>query len=81
MGKYDLLRDFLLQQRPAEVQLTFKQIEKIIVAPLPTGAMKPRWWMSGQGSAPARMRTEAWCSAGYDAELHPGRKVKFTRIH
>ena len=80
MGKYDSLRDFLRSQRRARLQLTFKRIEKIIAAPLPDAAMKPRWWIGSDGAAPIRPQVAAWHSAGYDAQLLAGRRVTFTRV-
>ena len=80
MGKYDPLRTFLRSQSSAAVQLSFKQIEKIIAAPLPASASEARWWIGPQGAIPARRQTLAWRSAGYDAQLRSGLRVKFTRM-
>jgi hypothetical protein len=77
MGKYDLLGEYLRQQSRVEVLLTFKQIERIIAAPLPDRALKPQWWLP----AATRSWTDVWRSAGFDAQLRTGRRVKFTRMH
>jgi hypothetical protein len=81
MGKYDPLSDYLRNETGGEIFLTFRQIERIIAGHLPDGAMKSWWWVPSVGSGQGSIQSQAWRSAGYDAQLHAGRKVKFTRAH
>ena len=41
--------------------------------------MQAQWWGPLGVSARTRVQTRAWRSAGYDARLYAGLKVKFTK--
>lgn len=78
MSKYDLLRDYLSNQRHREFALTFSEIEKILGFKLPDSAERPQWWANQV--AAGRPQREAWRAAGYDAFLSGNsRKVTFRR--
>lgn len=79
MGKYDPLRDYLRQQSAADFTLSFREIEKILAAALPTSAMRPQWWANEVSSSTTHVQRRAWGDAGYDAFLHAGRKVRFSK--
>jgi hypothetical protein len=44
LGKYDPLRDYFRTQARSDMTLSFREIEKIIGAPLPNNALRARWW-------------------------------------
>ena len=81
MGKYEPLGAYLRSAAGSEIVLTFAQIERIISARLPDIAMRSQWWLSTTGRGATPIQTEGWRSVGFDAKLHAGRKVKFTRVH
>jgi hypothetical protein len=66
MTKYAPLRDFLKKQDRSLVRLTFREIEKLIGAPLPASARKHRpWWSNNPDNS---VITDAWLAAGYRTE-------------
>lgn len=66
MTKYAPLRDFLKKQDRPLVRLTFREIEKLIGAPLPVSARKHRpWWSNNPSNS---VITEAWLEAGFRSE-------------
>ena len=52
MGKYDLLRDYLLQCGHNEITLSFSDIESIIGNLLPPSALKYDEWWANIGDSP-----------------------------
>jgi hypothetical protein len=78
MSVYDPLRDYLMNVRFRELELSFAEIEKILARPLPRSSDRPQWWANVE--APGHSQREAWRAAGFDAFLIFGsRKVKFVR--
>lgn len=43
MAKYDPLRRYLVRQKAQSIELTFSEIERLIGAMLPKGAMNAAW--------------------------------------
>jgi hypothetical protein len=79
MAKYDLLRDYLMQQHHRQFELTFRQIEDILGEPLPKSAERPQWWANVRGES-SHVQREAWRAASYEAFLVSGsRRVQFRR--
>jgi len=79
MGKYDALRDHLKTHRLREVQLSFRELEKLIGEALPASAVRPQWWANQKGGT--RPQRDAWRDAGYEAFLIKGTdKVRFVRV-
>ena len=79
MSIYDALRDYLKHVVYREIELTFREIEKIIGRPLPKSAERSQWWENSK--APGHTQREAWRAAGFDAFLIAGsRRVKFRRV-
>jgi hypothetical protein len=81
MGKYEPLSEFLRHQSADVVEMTFKQIERVIDAELPPSAQHHRAWWSNNGSNSAM--TRSWLEAGFRSErvdLKAG-KLAFRRIH
>ena len=66
MSKYEPLTHFLESSKQARVELTFRDIEKIIDADLPPSTYKHRalWSNNPQN----HVMTQAWLSAGYESE-------------
>lgn len=79
LGKYDPLRDYLRKQSVSEMFLSFREIEKIIGAGLPDGALRAQWWANAKAAPTAQVQHLAWGAAGYEAFLHAGRKVRFRK--
>lgn len=80
MGKYDLLRDYLLQCGHNEITLSFSDIESIIGNLLPPSALKYDEWWANIGDSPHHSQAKSWHAAGYKAQADRVRKaVRFYR--
>lgn len=80
MGKYDPLRDYLKRQADDEFDLTFTEIERLLLAFLPHRAWRPEWWSLEQDADRSSVQLDAWCSAGFNASLVAGEeRVRFRR--
>lgn len=83
--KYEPLTDFLRAMKSTEntLTLTFKQIEQLIGAPLPTSAYEHRPWWANQSDASSRPQALAWASAGFSVDAVHQRRgdgwVRFQR--
>jgi len=80
MGKYDPLRDYLLRQSAPDFMLSFREIEKILAGALPANALRAQWWANEVSPSTSHAQRRAWGEAGYNAFLHAGRKVRFTKV-
>jgi hypothetical protein len=80
MGKYDPLRDYLMQSGHREFELTFCEIDSILEPErLPKCAKRPQFWGNTRGPSRHTQR-RAWGAAGYDAfPIRDARRVKFRR--
>ena len=85
-AKYDPLGEYLLNL-PAdlnEVLLTFKHIEEIIEASLPSSARNYREWWSNEGKGTRHSQAKAWGDAGFMVSaVHPdgaNPRVQFNRL-
>lgn len=81
MTKYEPLRDFLAARSDAELPMSFRDIERIIAAPLPPSAFKHRpWWSNNPSNS---VITYAWLAAGYEtANVDMGsQKLVFRKTH
>jgi len=79
-GQYDLLSNYLQEQKVDELTLSFRKIEGIIGTALPDGALKPHWWSNEPGSRSGQAQQLAWIKARYHATLYAGRKVRFKKL-
>ncbi len=79
MGKYEPLKHFLVEQKTAEVPMTFTEIERLVGTPLPPKAANHRAWWSN--SPTNNVMTQAWLDAGYKTERvdMTSRKLVFVR--
>ena len=66
MSKYEPLTNFLSSSKRAVVELTFREIERIIDDRLPASAIKHRAFWSNNGTGHAH--AQAWLEAGYESE-------------
>ena len=81
MSKYDPLSGHLRRQRPADLELTFVEIERILGAMLPKSAARPQWWANTNDTDARHVQHRAWSEAGYAAFLQVGKeRVRFKRI-
>ena len=68
MAKYDPLVRYLRRQKALEVELRFRDIERILGGLLPKASANPQWWLvDGAALAPPQQR--AFAEAGYKPEL------------
>jgi len=66
MSKYRALADFFQAQTADELPVSFKEVEDIIGAPLPSSAYRyPAWWANDSSS---HVQAQAWLAAGYEAK-------------
>ena len=79
MAKYEPLRRYLARQKTARIELTFADIERVIGAMLPKAATRSAWWTPLEADAPPTLQVQAWCSAGYRAQLARNERVVFER--
>ena len=78
MGKYDPLYDYLRRRGTAEVEMTFRDIERVLGAMLPNSAARPQWWANEAEIDTRHVQSFAWQRAGYDAFLVAGaERVRF----
>jgi hypothetical protein len=79
MVKYDPLLRFLRRQKGRDVELSFREIERLLRAMLPNGAAEAGWW-AGKEDPHGHPQSYAWRDVGYSAALIPGQeKVVFVR--
>jgi hypothetical protein len=77
---YDALRDYLKQQKQAELVLSFEQIEEIIDDALPRAAHRASWWETLRSPQEKMPQREACLEAGFIATRQPdGKSVKFKK--
>ncbi len=80
MGKYDPLYDYLRRKTASELEMTFRDVERVIGALLPNSAARPQWWANETDPATSHVQTRAWRDAGYDAFLITGEdQIRFRR--
>lgn len=64
MAKYEPLVRYLRRQKPAEVELSFRDIERIVGGLLPKASNDPLWWrVEDADTAPPQQR--AFAQAGF----------------
>jgi hypothetical protein len=79
MSKYDPLQQFLRRKRPATIELSFTDIERIIGAPLPKRSSDLAWWREPDSNPRLGGHQQAWLQAGYVAEpLLAEERVRFS---
>jgi hypothetical protein len=78
VNDYDALRHYLKTRGPAELVLSFEQIEEIIGGALPRAAQRASWWDSLRSPQEQMPQREACLAAGYVATRMPdGKSVRF----
>lgn len=66
MSKYEPLSSFLGKQTRDRVELSFKEVERILGFKLPHSALEHRpWWANTGGS---HVQSKAWLEAGFETE-------------
>jgi len=81
VNDYDLLRNYLQNQKLPEFVLTFEQIEEIIDAALPRAAHRASWWETERSPQEKMPQREACLAGGYIAtRLADGKSVRFKRV-
>jgi hypothetical protein len=76
MAKYDPVTRYLRKQSAASVELSFREIERLIGAMLPKRASQEDWW-SAQNDTPQGL---AWEAARYRATLIGPERVRFDKL-
>jgi hypothetical protein len=80
VAKYDPLGKHLRRKNPADVLMSFDDIERVIGAMLPKSAELAAWWGNEKSRDTRHVQCRAWLDAGYEATLMPGGdKVRFSR--
>lgn len=80
MGKYDPLGGHLKRAGLLEIEMTFREIERVIGAMLPKSAQLPQWWENPRSPTDSHVQAKAWMENGYHAFLIRGAdRVKFKR--
>jgi hypothetical protein len=80
MGKYEPLGQFLRNQSAAEIELSFRDIERITGVKLPPKAQHHRAWWSNNPSN--NVMTKVWLAAGFESAQVDiaGRRLVFRRL-
>lgn len=80
MGKYEPLGQFLRNQGAAEIELSFRDIERITGVKLPPKAQHHRAWWSNNPSN--NVMTKVWLEAGFESAQVDisARKLVFRRV-
>ena len=78
MGKYEPLRDFLIERGEPTVSMSFAEIEALLGQPLPASKLSRAWWSNNPEN---NVMTREWLAAGYLAEAVDikGQKLVFRR--
>lgn len=80
MAKYAPLASFLRRQKHPEVDLSFRDIERIVGGILPKAAAVDGWWRADP-TGPLMPHHIAFADAGFVAEPRTGAEtVRFVRI-
>lgn len=80
MAKYAPLAAFLRRQKGAEVDLSFRDIERIVGGILPKAASLEDWWRVDAAKAPMPQHL-AFADAGFVAEPRTrAETVRFVRV-
>ncbi len=80
MAKYSPLAAFLRRQKHAEVDLTYRDIERIVGGILPKAAAMEDWWR-GDPARPPMPQHIAFADAGFAAEPQVrAETVRFVRV-
>lgn len=79
MGKYDPLYNYLRRKTAPELNMTFRDIERILRAMLPNSASRTQWWVNESAADTRCLQAIAWQKAGYDAFLVGKDQVIFRR--
>ena len=80
MAKYAPLASFLRRQKRTEVELTFRDIERIVGGILPKAAAMDGWWRADP-SGPQMPQHVAFAGAGFIAEPKTrAETVRFVRM-
>ncbi len=80
VAKYDPLYHYLRRKTAVELELSFRDIERVLGAMLPNSAANPLWWSNESSQGIRAVQNRAWQRAGYDAFLIPAQdKVCFRR--
>ncbi|MEN5168685.1 toxin-antitoxin system, antitoxin component [Brevundimonas pondensis] len=79
MAKYEPLERYLRRQKAAEVELSFRDIERMVGGLLPKASADLKWWRVEDGpTAPPQQR--AFAAAGYVAQPElRAERVRFVR--
>lgn len=68
MSKYEPLQLHLAQRGGIRVSMTFREIEQILGASLPSSAHDHAAWWSNERGPTSHVQCSAWQGAGYDVE-------------
>ena len=80
MAKYAPLAAFLRRQKRGEVDLTFRDIERIVGGTLPKAAAMEDWWQADPARDPMPQHL-AFADSGFVAEPRTrAESVRFTRV-
>lgn len=81
-AKYDPLRHHLAGQGGRPVDMTFREIERVLRASLPQSARTyPAWWSNEDVRSAHHVQCRSWQAAGYVASANlASEKVSFRRI-
>jgi hypothetical protein len=81
VSEYDALRDYLREQKLAELVLSFEQVEEIIGFALPRAAQRASWWETLRSPQEKMPQREACLEAGFVATRLPdGKSVRFRKM-
>jgi hypothetical protein len=81
VSEYDALRDYLREQKLAELVLSFEQVEEIIGFALPRAAQRASWWETLRSPQEKMPQREACLEAAFLATRLPdGKSVRFRKM-
>lgn len=81
MGKYAPLAASLSRQKAPEIEMTFRDLERVVGRLLPKAATQSSWWDEAETGADDSPQTRAWQSAGFRPVVDlKSEHVRFERI-
>ena len=69
--KYEPLYNYLRKKSGPHIEMSFRDIERVIKQLLPKGASRPQWWANERPGDIRHVQCAAWLDAGFNAFATP----------
>jgi hypothetical protein len=69
--KYEPLYNYLRKKPGPHIEMSFRDIERVISELLPKSAARPQWWANEPAQDRSHVQCAAWLDAGFKADAKP----------